>query len=50
MKPAAGGAEVDERLAALISNANAVRAITAAIEGTMGPKGLDTMLVDRFAK
>lgn len=50
MKPGAGGAEVDERLAALISNANAIRAITAAVEGTMGPKGLDTMLVDRFGE
>jgi chaperonin GroEL (HSP60 family) len=50
MKPETGGAEVDERLAALISNASAIRAITAAIEGTMGPKGLDTMLVDRFGE
>lgn len=40
--------EIDERLAALINNANAVRAISAAVEGTIGPKGLDTMLVDRF--
>lgn len=36
----------DERLAALHTNANAVRAIAAAVEGTLGPKGLDTMLVD----
>lgn len=51
LKQAAGsGAEVDERLAALITNANAVRAITAAVEGTIGPKGLDTMLVDRFGE
>lgn len=42
--------EVDERLAALITNTNAVRAITAAVEGTIGPKGLDTMLVDRFGE
>ncbi|RJX22853.1 MAG: chaperonin [Ammonifex sp.] len=42
------GSEVNERLAALISNANAVRATAAAVEGTLGPKGLDTMLVDRF--
>ena len=44
------GSEVNERLAALISNTNAVRAIAAAVEGTLGPKGLDTMLVDRFGE
>ena len=46
----AGGNEVDERLAALMTNAAAVRAIAGAIEGTIGPKGLDTMLVDRFGE
>ena len=47
-KHAAGAnADVDERLAALITNSEAVRAITAAVKGTIGPKGLDTMLVDR---
>jgi chaperonin GroEL (HSP60 family) len=50
LKQAGSGSEVDERLAALITNANAVRAITAAVEGTIGPKGLDTMLVDRFGE
>ncbi|MGE5559670.1 MAG: TCP-1/cpn60 chaperonin family protein [Chloroflexota bacterium] len=40
--------EVDERLAALMTNVNAVRAIASAVEGTIGSKGLDTMLVDRF--
>jgi chaperonin GroEL (HSP60 family) len=40
-------AEVSERLSALITNASAIRAITGAVEGTIGPKGLDTMLVDR---
>lgn len=50
LKQAGSGAEVDERLAALLTNANAVRAITAAVEGTIGPKGLDTMLVDRFGE
>ena len=44
------GSEVNERLAALISNTNAVRATAAAVEGTLGPKGLDTMLVDRFGE
>jgi len=41
-------AEIDERLAALMTNANAIRAIASAVEGTLGPKGLDTMLVDKF--
>lgn len=44
------GSDVDERLAALITNSNAVRAISSAVEGTLGPKGLDTMLVDKFGE
>ena len=44
------GAEIDEKMAALVTNANAVRAVSAAVEGTLGPKGLDTMLVDRFGE
>lgn len=40
--------EVDERLTALTTNANAIRAIAQAVEGTIGPKGLDTMLVDQL--
>lgn len=36
----------EERLGALYSNVTAVRAIASAVEGTIGPKGLDTMLVD----
>jgi archaeal chaperonin len=48
LKQVGSGSEIDERLAALVTNANAVRAIAAAVEGTIGPKGLDTMLVDRF--
>ncbi|HHW44472.1 chaperonin [Desulfofundulus thermobenzoicus] len=47
---ASHGTEVDERLAALVTNANAVRAIASAVEGTLGPKGLDTMLVDKFGE
>ena len=42
------GTEVDEKLAALMTNAGAIQAIAGAVEGTIGPKGLDTMLVDRF--
>ncbi|MGC8862575.1 MAG: TCP-1/cpn60 chaperonin family protein [Armatimonadota bacterium] len=40
--------DVDERNAALAANANAIAALASAIEGTLGPKGLDCMLVDRF--
>jgi len=47
---ASSGAEVNERMAALVSNANAIRAIASAVEGTLGPKGLDTMLVDKFGE
>ncbi|MBO8128541.1 MAG: TCP-1/cpn60 chaperonin family protein [Peptococcaceae bacterium] len=45
---ASQGSEINERLAALMTNANAIRAIASAVEGTLGPKGLDTMLVDQF--
>ena len=45
---ASAGSEVDEKLSALITNANAIRAIASSVEGTLGPKGLDTMLVDKF--
>lgn len=48
MKQVSNNAEVDERLSALSTNTNAVRAIASAVEGTLGPKGLDTMLVDKF--
>ncbi|MCL6450372.1 MAG: TCP-1/cpn60 chaperonin family protein [Acetobacteraceae bacterium] len=50
LKQVASGSEIDERLAALITNANAVRAIASAVEGTIGSKGLDSMLVDRFGE
>jgi len=48
VKQVSNNSEVDERLAALNTNANAVRAVASAVEGTIGPKGLDTMLVDKF--
>ncbi|HCW51648.1 MAG TPA: chaperonin, partial [Clostridiales bacterium] len=48
VKQVAGSAEVDEEFAALITNSNAVQAIASAVEGTLGPKGLDAMLVDRY--
>jgi chaperonin GroEL (HSP60 family) len=47
LKRVATDSETDQRLTALISNAAAVRAITETVEGTLGPKGLDCMLVDR---
>lgn len=37
----------DARESALEVNAQAVRAVVAAVEGTIGPKGLDTMLIDK---
>ncbi len=49
-KQVAGGSEVDENLSALLTNANAVRAIASAVGATLGSKGLDTMLVDRFGE
>lgn len=48
IKQASKGSDVDERLAALLGNAGAIRAVAAAVEGTIGPKGLNCMLVDRF--
>jgi chaperonin GroEL (HSP60 family) len=33
-----------------MTNASAIQAIAQAVEGTMGPKGLDTMLVDSFGE
>ena len=40
--------EPDDRMSALISNAAAVRALASSIEGTLGPKGLNCMLVDKL--
>ncbi|TVY09113.1 TCP-1/cpn60 chaperonin family protein [Paenibacillus cremeus] len=39
------GQEGEEAYATLRNNSNAIRAICSAVEGTLGPKGLDTMLV-----
>ncbi|WP_027415801.1 TCP-1/cpn60 chaperonin family protein [Aneurinibacillus terranovensis] len=36
----------EERLSTLFHNVNAVQAVAGSVEGTIGPKGLDTMLVD----
>jgi chaperonin GroEL (HSP60 family) len=40
--------DVDERVTALSSNEAAVTALASTVAGTLGPKGLDCMLVDRF--
>ncbi len=48
LKQVTDGKEVDQRLNALLTNVNAVRAVASAVEGTIGPKGMDTMLVDNF--
>lgn len=40
--------EVDSKFQTLLSNANAARVISQAIEGTIGPKGLDIMMVDKY--
>ncbi|MBQ2114070.1 MAG: hypothetical protein II195_03155, partial [Selenomonadales bacterium] len=37
----------DTQQSALEVNVRAVRAVVAAVEGTIGPKGLDTMLIDK---
>ncbi len=42
--------EGEQKHAALLTNSAAIAAIASAVEGTMGPKGLDTMLVDRFGE
>ncbi|MCX6345285.1 MAG: TCP-1/cpn60 chaperonin family protein [Armatimonadetes bacterium] len=48
IKQGSNSGEMDERASALVTNANAVAAVAAAVEGTLGPKGLDCMLVDKF--
>ncbi len=48
VKQVSSSAEVDEKIAALVTNANAVQAIASSVEGTLGSKGLDAMLVDKF--
>ncbi len=40
--------EVDERMAALATNSSAISSLSTAVEGTIGPKGLDCMLVDKY--
>lgn len=40
----------EDRLSPLQGNAAAIRAVAAAVEGTLGPKGLNCMLVDRLGE
>ena len=40
--------EVDERISALMTNSSAISSLSTAVEGTIGPKGLDCMLVDKY--
>ena len=48
MKQTDSNAEIQDTATALSTNVNAVRAVARAVEGTIGPKGLDTMLVDNY--
>lgn len=48
VKEVAERSEVDQHLAALLSNSGAIRAVVEAVAGTIGPKGLDCMLVDQY--
>ncbi|MGI5911409.1 MAG: TCP-1/cpn60 chaperonin family protein [Syntrophomonadaceae bacterium] len=40
--------EKGDKLQALLSNTNVARIISSTVEGTIGPRGLDIMMVDRF--
>lgn len=46
LKQAKCSDESEDKSAALTTNVSAIRAVSNAVEGTIGPKGLDTMLVD----
>ena len=39
--------EINQSVTALMSNAEAIRALSQIVAGTFGPKGLDCMLVDQ---
>ncbi|WP_369397239.1 TCP-1/cpn60 chaperonin family protein [Syntrophomonas palmitatica] len=41
--------EKDDRFQTLLNNAHAATVISQIVEGTIGPKGLDIMMVDPFA-
>lgn len=48
VKQVSNSTDVDERLSALLTNSSAISSLATAVEGTIGPKGLDCMLVDKF--
>lgn len=48
VKQVSKATEVDERMSALLTNSLAISSLATAVEGTIGPKGLDCMLVDKF--
>ncbi len=48
VKQVSQSTDVDERLSALATNSSAISSLATAVEGTIGPKGLDCMLVDKF--
>lgn len=48
VKQVSQSTDVDERLPALATNSSAISSLATAVEGTIGPKGLDCMLVDKF--
>jgi chaperonin GroEL (HSP60 family) len=50
VKQVSKNTDIEERLAALTTNAQAIRAIASAVKGTIGPKGLDTMLIDKYGE
>ena len=47
-KSVTGNQQSEDRFQTLLNNANAARVISQAVEGTIGPRGLDVMMVDRF--
>ncbi|MGE5397377.1 MAG: TCP-1/cpn60 chaperonin family protein [Chitinophagales bacterium] len=47
-RPNGSGQEIDERFKTLLNNTQAARVVSQAVEGTIGPRGLDTMMVDNF--
>ena len=44
----AGNQEKDDKFQTLLTNTSVARIISSTVEGTIGPRGLDIMMVDRF--
>lgn len=47
-QPINGNQPVEDKFQTLLNNAQAAQVISRAVEGTIGPKGLDIMMVDRL--